>query len=231
MHNHLILYARKSSEEDDRQTLSLDAQEEECREYAKRHHLQITEVIREAHSARKPGRPKFQTMLHQIERLRKSNTPVSILCHKPDRLLRNLSDWAKINDLMENGLECVFVSGSYPNNAQGKMAFGINVLFAKYYVDNLSEEVKKGMREKVRRGEWPGWAPLGYRNVDRKVEIDPTTSILIKRAFEAYASGEYSLETLTERLYREGLRGRLRQKRISKSILRSHILSNPFTAV
>src|SRR5690348_4714186 len=116
-----FLYVRKSSEEDDRQALSLDAQENECRAYARRHGLPIEEVIREAHSARKPGRPLFEAMVRRIQELRRQEVPVRVLCHKPDRLLRNIGDWARIDQLMESGVEMVFVTGSYENNAQGKM--------------------------------------------------------------------------------------------------------------
>jgi site-specific DNA recombinase len=223
-----VLYTRKSTEEDDRQILSLDAQERECRTYAGRHGIAIDALIREAHSARKPGRPLFTAMLQKIEQLRRKGVPVRVLCHKPDRLLRNLGDWARINDLMDAGLTCEFVTGSYPNNAQGKMAFGINVIFAKYYVDNLSEEVKKGMRQKIERGEWPGLAPLGYRNVDRRVVLDPKTAPLIRWAFEQYATGEYSLERLTGELAGQGLCGRRFRHPITKAILHQHILCNPF---
>lgn len=223
-----FLYARKSSEEDDRQALSLDAQEKECRAYAERQAIELGEVIREAHSARKPGRPKFQELLLRIDRLHAGGAPVRVLCHKPDRLLRNLGDWARINDLMERGVEFVFVTGSYPNNAQGKMAFGINVLFAKYYVDNLSEEVKKGFREKIARGEWPHAAPLGYRNAGGRIEVDPQTAPLVRRAFEYCATGEYSLAQLADRLHGEGLVGRRSGRKLAKNILATHLLSNPF---
>jgi site-specific DNA recombinase len=228
MRCYTFLYTRKSTEEDDRQTLSLDAQEKECREYAVCHGIVLSELIREAHSARKPGRPLFQAMVTRAEELRAQGVAVRILCHKPDRLLRNLADWARLNDLMDAGVECLFVTGSYPSNAQGKMAFGINVLFAKYYVDNLSEEVKKGLKEKLARGEWPGPAPLGYRNDKRRIELDPERAPLVQRAFQYYASGEYSLATLAQQLHQEGLTGRQRGKAIAKSTLQDQILTNPF---
>jgi DNA invertase Pin-like site-specific DNA recombinase len=228
MHWYTIVYTRKSSEEDDRQSLSLDAQEKECHVYAQRNGITVDETHREAHSAKRPGRPIFELMLRHAIEIQQQGGNVRLLCHKPDRLLRNLSDWAKTNDLMEKGLECLFVTGSYPNNAQGKMAFGINVVFAKYYVDNLSEEVKKGFKEKIDRGEWPGPAPLGYRNANHRIELDPERAPLIKRAFEYYATGEYSLSTLCQKLYSEGLRGRQRGRMIVKHVLAENILKNPF---
>ena len=228
MQCHTILYTRKSSEDDDRQTLSLSAQETECSAYARREGVTIDEVIREAHSAKQPGRPQFTAMLQRARGLVAKGQRVRILCHKPDRLLRNIGDWAKVNDLMETGVEFLFVTGSYPNNAQGKMVFGINVVFAKYYVDNLSEEVKKGLREKLARGEWPGPAPLGYRNEKRKIVIDPDVAPLIRHAFKLYATGEHSLASLVQRLTDIGLRGRLRARAISRSTLATQVLANPF---
>ncbi|MFN3650380.1 MAG: recombinase family protein [Armatimonadota bacterium] len=228
-----FLYTRRSSEDDDRQVLSLDAQEKECRAFADRHATPITELIRESHSARRPGRPLFEAMLKQAEKLLRQGTAVRILSHKPDRLLRNIADWARLNELIDAGLELLFVTGSYENNAQGKMIFGINVVFAKYYVDNLSEEVRKGLREKLARGEWPGWAPLGYLNVKdptapRRIIIDPVLGPLIIQAFELFATGEYSLATLTRKMAEAGLVGRLTGKLLTKSILRDRILTNPF---
>jgi DNA invertase Pin-like site-specific DNA recombinase len=228
MRCHTILYARKSSEEDDRQALSLDAQERECREYAGRHGIAIDEVVREAHSAKRPGRPLFNAMIRRCEDLRSNHVQVRVISHKPDRLLRNIADWARTDDLMDGGTEFVFVTGSYPNNAQGKMAFGINVVFAKYYVDNLSEEVRKGYRAKIARGEWPHSAPLGYLNRDRRIVLDPARAPLVRMAFERFATGEYSLDRLAVELHREGLGGRRLGKKLSKNVLATHLLSNPF---
>jgi DNA invertase Pin-like site-specific DNA recombinase len=233
MQCYTFLYARRSSDDDDHQTLSLDAQEKECRAFAHHRGLAISEMIRESHSARRPGRPLFQQMLQRVAERAQDGQRVVIFAHKPDRLLRNLADWARLNDLIDAGVELLFVTGSYPNNAQGKMAFGVNVLFAKYYVDNLSEEVHKGIREKLSRGEWPAMAPLGYRNVrDRsapeRVVLDPETAPLVQRAFEYYASGEYSLAGLAKKLETEGLVGRYSSRRLTVGYLQDRILRNAF---
>jgi len=228
---HTILYTRKSSEEDDRQALSLDAQERECQRFAVSAQFACDEIIRESHSARRPGRPLFNAMLQTARHVTARGQRVRILCHKPDRLLRNIGDWARINDLVDSGVELLFVSGSYPNNAQGKMAFGINVLFAKYYVDNLSEEVRKGIREKLARGEWPCLAPLGYKNVregGRPIVVPhPDKAPLILDAFELYARGEHSLEAVSTELARLGLLDK-GGKPLRKGYLAGRILSNPF---
>lgn len=222
-----LVYTRRSSEEDDRQVLSLDAQERECRQFLLREGTEIDELIRESHSARKPGRPLFTEMLAKVETMLTSGREVRILCHKTDRLLRNLSDWARINDLVDAGLVLDFVTGSFPNNAQGKMAFGIMALSAKYYVDNLSEEVRKGLQEKLERGEWPGWAPPGYLNSDKRIIPDPSCRELWCRAFETFATGEYSLDRLRLELAAAGLVGPRHGRPIQKSVLH-RVLTNPF---
>lgn len=227
MRCHTIVYARRSSSDDDRQVLSLDAQERECRLFLERENSQLDELVRESHSARKPGRPLFTAMIAKVEKLLSGGSQVRVLCHKPDRLLRNLADWARINDLVDAGLILDFVTGSFPNNAQGKMAFGIMALAAKYYVDNLSEEVKKGLTEKLERGEWPGWAPPGYVNADKHIVVDDVTGGLWQRAFEDFATGEYSLDELRSKLNAEGLTGPRHGRPIQKSVLH-RVLTNPF---
>jgi len=222
-----FVYKRRSSEEDDRQALSLSAQDRACGAYAESRGIAVNELIEESHTARKPGRPLFNSMVAKAEALCKAGTEVRILCHKPDRLVRNIPDWAKLNELWELGVQLEFVDGTFPNNAQGKMTLGMNIVFAKYYVDNLSEEVKKGLREKLDRGEWPGWAPTGYLNAEKQVIPHPVLAPLALRAYTLCATGEYSLERLRSQLASEGLVGRLRGKPLTKSSL-YRLLTNPF---
>ncbi|MEW5806066.1 MAG: recombinase family protein [Acidobacteriota bacterium] len=99
---------------------------------------------------------------------------------------------------------------------------------SKYYVDNLSENVKRGLREKLRRGEWPGWAPLGYINdyKNHTIQSDPEKAPFVRKIFELYATGNYSLEELLREVHRWGLLGKV-GKPVRKSSLAS-ILRNPF---
>ena len=78
---------------------------------------------------------------------------------------------------------------------------------SKYYIDNLSENVKRGLREKLRRGEWPGCAPLGYYNdaTTHTVKPDPEKSRFVYKVFELYATDNYSLEELLKEVHRWGL--------------------------
>jgi site-specific DNA recombinase len=109
-----------------------------------------------------------------VEAVRHDPTIGAIICEKVDRLCRNLRDYLTIDELPAKTL---FWQQDFPDNAAGKLSFGMMVLLAKHYIDNLSDEVKKGQAEKVHEGGFPHQAPLGYRNVregDRQVIVpDP----------------------------------------------------------
>ncbi len=98
---------------------------------------------------------------------------------------------------------------------------------AKNYIDNLSEETKKGMREKAEQGLYPSFAPIGYRNnrETQRIDLDPETAPLVKKLFEWYSTGNYSLLQVKNMAHEEGLTYRS-GKKISKSTVEK-ILKNP----
>jgi len=149
--NKFFLYARKSTDEPDRQILSIESQIDELKEFATREQLEIVETFVESQTAKEPGRPIFNNMLSLIEKGKASG----ILAWHPDRLARNSIDGGKIIYLCDLGLikELKFPTFWFDATPQGK--FMLNIAFgqSKYYVDNLSENVKRGLRQKVRRGE------------------------------------------------------------------------------
>jgi len=153
-----------------------------------------------------------------------------ILAWHPDRLARNSVDGGRIIYLVDIGkiTDLRFPTYRFDNNAQGKFILSIAFGQSKYYVDNLSENVKRGLREKVRRGEWPGWAPLGYVNdyKNHTAVPNPEKAVFVKKVFELYAEGDYSLEELHREVSRWGLTGKT-GKPLRKSVLAS-ILRNPF---
>jgi len=106
----------------------------------------------------------------------------------------------------------------------------LNIAFgqSKYFVDNLRENVKRGLRQKIRNGVWPGWAPVGYTNnpKTRGVDIDGMKAPKVKKLFELYATGEYTLKSLANWCKEKGLRGNL-GKEIAVSNVQK-ILTNPF---
>ena len=99
---------------------------------------------------------------------------------------------------------------------------------SKYYIDNLSENIKRGHRQKLKQGLWPQMAPLGYLNnkETKQIYVDKEKSKFIKKAFEAYATGKYTLKELRKIINGLGLRGR-RDKMLSVSNYQ-YFLQNPF---
>jgi len=120
-----------------------------------------------------------------------------------DRLYRNRTDALAFEALIEKrGVEIHLVKEGRvigkDSRSQDKFMHDIHVAVAKHYVENLKEEVKKGMREKAEQGIYPGRAPIGYRNnsLTRSIDVDPEQASLINRTFELYASGNHSLASL-----------------------------------
>lgn len=223
-----VIYCRKSTNDPSHQLYSLSAQEKLCTEYARRDNLTVIKIIKEKHSAKEAGkRPLFLEMLEHLKQ-KKYN---GVIVHKVDRLLRSIGDYARIDDLRGQGIEFIFVDGSYPNNPDGNMMLGINVVFAKRYVENLSLEVKKGYQESISQGRFPRPAAIGYLDTGQGIkEIDPVYAPIVIEAFEMYATGDYSMDSLVEILRKKGLRTKRGQKYgnlISRSSLH-RILTNTF---
>jgi DNA invertase Pin-like site-specific DNA recombinase len=219
------LYARKSTDDEDRQILSIESQLNELREYAQRENLFVMEEFVETKTAKQPGRPIFDLMLKQIE----VGVADGILAWHPDRLARNSVDGGKIIYLVDIGkiADLRFPTFRFDTSAQGKFMLSIAFGQSKYYVDSLSENIKRGMREKLRRGIWPNWAPLGYLNNYKEHNIypDPEKAPFVRKIFELYATDNYTLSSMTEEIQRWGLKGSL-GKPVRKSQV-ARLLRNP----
>ncbi|MCX6720296.1 MAG: recombinase family protein [Candidatus Staskawiczbacteria bacterium] len=221
-----FLYARKSTDVEDKQVRSIEDQIAELRAFAEEEGLEIIEELIEKQSAKIPGRPIFNEMIKRIEK----GEANGILAWHPDRLARNSVDGGKIIYLLDCGHLAMlkFPTFWFESTPQGK--FMLNIAFgqSKYYVDNLSENTKRGLRQKVKRGEYPGFAPIGYLNDSRikNVVVDKKKSIIIKKAFELYSENNSRLEDVSNFLAQQGITARsgklLKRDRIS------FILSNPF---
>ena len=201
-----IIYARKSTESEERQVLSIESQISELREFATKEKLEIVASLCEAQTAKEPGRKKFAEMLSFLE----SGKADGILSWNPDRLARNSIDGGQIIYLLDTGKikDLKFPTHWFENTPQGK--FMLNIAFgqSKYYVDNLSENIKRGHRAKLRKGIWPSFAPLGYSNnhKTRDVDIDLEKAPLVRKGFELYATGKYTLKQIAKFLKDLGLR-------------------------
>jgi len=221
-----IIYARKSTEEDDRQILSIEAQLVELKEFAAKEKLEIVASFQEAKTAKEPGRIKFAEMLSLIEKGKADG----VISWHPDRLARNSVDGGKIIHFVDRGLikSLKFPTFWFEPTPQGLFMLSIAFGQSKYFVDNLRENVKRGLRQKIRNGVWPGWAPVGYLNnhKTRMIDVDREKSNKVKKLFQLYATGGYTLKSLANWCKEKGLRGNL-GKEIAVSNVQK-ILTNPF---
>lgn len=157
-----LVYCRKSTDDKEKQVLSIEAQVEEIKQFASREKLNIVNWVIESKTAKVPSRPKLNQVLDRAEK----GEFDGIISWHPDRLSRNSVDGGRIIYLLDTGhlKNIKFPTFWFDNTPQGKFMLSIAFGQSKYYVDNLSENVKRGMRQKIRRGDWPDKAPYGYRN-------------------------------------------------------------------
>ncbi len=182
------LYARKSTESEERQVLSIDSQIKEMLELAEREKLEIVTIKRESHSAKETGtRPVFNEIVEEIKQ-EKFN---GIMTWAPDRISRNAGDLGKIVDLMDSGAlaEIRTYGQRFSNNPNEKFLLMILGSQAKLENDNRGINVKRGLRARVEMGLWPGMAPVGYLNqkiMDKKCQIiqDPQRAPIVRQVFE-----------------------------------------------
>ena len=191
-----FIYARKSSESEDRQVLSIDSQKNELQEIIKRNGLKIINIKEEAHSAKSPGRPVFNNLLNEIER----GTAQGVVVWNVDRLSRNSVDTGRLIYMFDTGKlqEVITPSQTFRNTPNDKFLLSLLCSTAKLDNDNKGINVKRGLKAKAERGIYPAPAPTGYVNnkyADRgnkTVEIDPERFNLMKKMFEMVLSQKYT---------------------------------------
>jgi site-specific DNA recombinase len=228
-----LIYARVSSKEQEDTGYSLDAQEKLLQDYAVKNELGVKKAFRVSESASgKQIRKTFNELLGYADK----NKISIILCEKIDRLTRNLKDAASVSDWIneDSNREVHFVKESFIVNkntrAHENLVWDMKVAIARFYTNNLSEEVRKGQKEKIAQGWLPTKPPLGYKTIGDKGHkihiIDEEKAPLIRKMFELYSTGNYSLNALIRTMQKEGLRNREGGK-VGKSRMHEY-LSDPF---
>jgi site-specific DNA recombinase len=203
-----VIYARVSSKEQEKEGFSIPAQLKLLREYAAAQGFTVAQEYVDVETAKQTGRAAFGEM---VAYLRAHPAARVLLVEKTDRLYRNLKDWVTVDELdVEIHFPKEGVVLSRESRSSEKFMHGIKVLMAKNYIDNLSEEARKGMQEKAEQGIWPTVAPLGYRNLTgpngkKIIEPDPEAAPLIGRLFEWYAAGTLSLREAAKKVRAAGL--------------------------
>ena len=191
-----VLYARKSTESEERQVLSIDSQIKEMLQLAEREGLEIVAMKRESHSAKETGcRPVFNEIVQELYDEKYNG----ILTWAPDRISRNAGDLGKIVDLMDAGKlnEIRTFGQTFSNNPNEKFLLMILGSQAKLENDNRGINVKRGLRTRVEMGLWPGIAPVGYLNqkhMDKKCQVitDLERAPIVKQMFEKMAYEKWS---------------------------------------
>jgi site-specific DNA recombinase len=230
-----VIYARVSSKEQEKEGFSIPAQLKLLKEYAGVNGFAVTKEYVDAETAKQTGRAAFGEMIAYL----KAHPSVRVmLVEKTDRLYRNLKDWVTVDELdVEMHFPKEGVVLSRESRSSEKFMHGIKVLMAKNYIDNLSEETRKGMTEKAEQGLWPSNAPLGYRNVTgsegkKTIVPDESVSPIIGNLFEWYARGDISIREATKKARGAGLvfrksGGRIPGSTVAK-ILRNRIYTGRF---
>jgi DNA invertase Pin-like site-specific DNA recombinase len=212
-----ILYARKSTDDPERQVRSIDDQIAECKLLAKRLSINVVEVITEKKSAKKPGkRPLFTQMLKDI-RHGKYN---AILGWNPDRLARNMKEGGEIIDMIDDDFikDMKFVTHHFSKDANGKMLLGMAFVLSKQYSDNLSQNVRRGVRRNLAEGK-SSIPKHGYiRDEEGIYRPDPQNFDLIRQAWKMRREGT-ALDTIANFLNEQGYARR--RKSINKKVYMS----------
>ena len=231
--NKYFIYARKSSESEDKQAASLEDQLKELDLLNNRLQLSIDAIYSESRSAKVPGRQEFNRMIDEVLK----GGVKGILCWKLNRLARNAKDGGTIIWLVnESGLEIITPGKIYTKEDQLLMyvEFGM----ANQFVNDLSVDVKRGLNSKAEKGWLPSGAKAGYMN-DKYAEKgsktilpDPDRFPLIRKAWDAMLTGTYSVIDILRLLNNEWGYHTPRHKRIGgKPMSRSQIyktLTDPF---
>jgi site-specific DNA recombinase len=231
------VYLRKSTESDDRQVLSLDQQLHWAVEACAKAGIRQPLIFREARSAKMPGRPEFGRLMGLIQK----GEVDTVVTWKADRLARNAADAGAVLFALESKRLRQIVSSdrTYDEEADSTFMLSIELGLSAKYSKDLSKNVRRGIAEKLRRGEWSWRAPIGYKNVrlsaDRSViELDPPLATRVRELFDLAATGNYGLNDLSDIArnkwgitIRRGPRANKNSRGISVATIH-FILTNPF---
>jgi len=231
------IYARRSTDAEDKQVQSLPAQLFWAREICERNRIVDPLIFEERRSAKTPGRPEFNRLLALIQK----GEVDTVICWKADRLARNALDGGSILYALESKKLARIITSdrTYCGQADEEFILHLELGLSAKFSKDLSKNTLRGMEEKWRRGEWTGIAPLGYlnRRDERNhgmIVVDGRAAPYVRKLFELAATGNYSLLRLSQLAEEEWRLNFIRRRRANSrrrgiplnTIQR--ILRNPF---
>ncbi len=230
-----FIYCRKSSEAEDRQVLSIESQTRELEALANKLNVPVVDILVESKSAKEPGRPVFNQMMQRLYR----GEAAGIVCWKLDRLARNPVDGGSIIwAIKQHGITVMTPAQSYAREDDNIILMYIEFGMAQKYVDDLSKNVKRGLKTKIENGWYPGVAPLGYLNHtdpqtgENTLVEDPERFPSIRRMWDLMLSGLHTPHKILDVANTQwGLRTRQTRKMGGRPLSRSaiyQIFSKPF---
>eukprot|EP00825_Cyclidium_porcatum_P049897 TRINITY_DN872_c0_g1_i3.p1 TRINITY_DN872_c0_g1~~TRINITY_DN872_c0_g1_i3.p1 ORF type:complete len:258 (+),score=38.68 TRINITY_DN872_c0_g1_i3:441-1214(+) len=196
-----FLYARKSSESEDRQMASIDDQIAEAKKLVERYNIKVVDIISESKSAKEPGRIGFNTMLKRIQK----GEAQGILTWKLNRLARNPIDGGQISWMLQkNIIKHIQTFERDYNPSDNVLLMQVEFGMANQYVKDLSIDVKRGMRQKAERGWFPSTTlPIGYAHntayslgVDSEIKINKEQFDILRKLWKLLLTGKYSIADL-----------------------------------
>ncbi len=225
-----FLYARKSSENEDRQVASIDAQISELKKIAEVNNLEVVNIFQESKSAKEPGRPIFNEMLNRIAK----GEADGIICWKLNRLARNPIDGGQINWMLQQSvIKQIYTNGKSYYPTDNVLLMAVELGMANQFIRDLSVDTKRGLKTKAERGWFPNYTPLGYGHNPIKIkgekEIieDPERFNLTRKMFNLMLTGTHSPSKILEIATNEwGLKNKKGRKIAISTLYR--LFSEPF---
>ncbi len=227
-----VIYARKSTASDDRQVLSIDSQIHELRTLAARQGVSVAEVLTESKSAKAPGRPIFGELIRRVHR----GAVNGILCWKMDRLARNHLDTGQVLQALADGLleRVITIDRTYTRDGNDRFIGNFELGMATKYIDDLRQNVKRGLRAKLQQGWATGKPPLGYLNdkLNKTIVKDPERFDLVRRMWDLMLTGTMRPDQIRTIANEEwGFRTRKLKREGGRPLAHAsiyHIFGNPF---
>lgn len=229
-----VILARVSSKEQE-EGYSIDAQTHRLNTYCTQKNLSIIKSFAITESSTQGDRKKFMDMIRFIK---SQKEPIALVADKVDRLQRSFKEYPLLDELVNAGkIELHFNTENYiihkDSISQERLMWSMSVIMAQSYIDSMRDNVKRSIEQKIRLGEWITTAPLGYLNIKKDngkswVVIDPERGMLVRRLFQEYATGSYTLSEMVKKAKGWGLKNKSgKQGYVNRSYIYK-MLKNPF---